>query len=136
MLTKIVNGEEVTLSAEEETAIRAEWAEVDATQLEIARISDIKAEADLRIASSIPGAIPPSDKMKVYEKELNALMLNAELDDIVINGGVLDATQQAQKIAFIALKDKIKDVRTMSDTAEINGDSIAAFQSALDLKGY
>lgn len=136
MLTKIVNGEEVVLSAEEEAAIAAEWnANLIATTEEI-RVKNIKEEADLRIALSIPDAVPPTDKMKVYEKELNYLMLNAELDNIVINGGILDASQQAQKNEFIALKDKIKDIRAMSNLAEANGDSLVTFQTALDLKEY
>jgi len=136
MLAKVVNGVEFTLSAEEETALISEWDANLILSIEASRITDIKNEADLRIAMSIPDAAPPTDKMKVYEKELNLLMLNAELDNIVIGGGILDAAQQATKDAFILLKDKIKDIRAMSDSAEINGDTLATFQTALDLKGY
>ena len=132
----MVDGEVVALTPEEEAAMIAEW---DANSVETAeknRIAGIKQEADTRIALRIPGATPPSDKVKVLEREMNLMMLNAELDDIVIKGGVLTAEQQADKDSFIVLKDLIKDIRDMSNLAEINGDSVDVFKLALDAKGY
>lgn len=106
-----------------------------AKKLEAERIQNIKDEAGKRIKKNVPTAKASDSKEKLLEREVNLMMLNAELDDIKINGGSLDANQQAQKDAFIALKNLIKDIRAMADAAAINGDSLAKFISDLDAKG-
>jgi len=96
---------------------------------EAKRIQDIKDEAQARIISRLPSGSPDNFVIK----QMNIMMLNAELDDIVINGGTLTAEQGAQKAAFVKLKDEIKRIRSMSDDAEANGDDVATFQAALDV---
>lgn len=132
METKIVNGETVVLSAAEEAAFLAES---DANLISITeetRVKGIKAEAKIRIV----GLLPNCDYSNYVDKELNLITRNADLDDIVLNGGVLTAEQIAEKESYRVLKTKILDIRAMSNTAEINGDSLTTFQAALDLKGY
>jgi len=129
MLTKMVNGVSVTLSAAEEAEIKAEWAANEIASSESARLKAISDEAGLRIALMIPGATPPTDKYKVLEREMNMVMLNAELDDIKIDGGVLTVEQQAQKAFFKSAKDKIKLIRDMSNAAELAGDTVDKFKA-------
>lgn len=99
---------------------------------EIQRIQGIKDEAQARIISQLPEGSPDN----FIIKQMNMLMLNAELDDIVINGGTLTIEQQALKDSFVSIKDAIKAIRDMSDIAEANGDSLVKFKSDLDLAGY
>lgn len=135
MLAKLVSGIEVVLTPEEEAAQLAEWEANRIAITEERRIAGIKHEADIRIASLFPTPTL-TDKTRVHECELNHIMLNAELDYIVLTGGVLDAEQQATKDAFVLIKDKIKDIRTMSNLAEVNGDTVDVYIAALDAKGY
>lgn len=132
MLTRIVNGETVVLSTEEEAAFLAESDANLISSTEETRIRGIKAEAKKRII----GLLPSCDYSNYVDKELNLITRNADLDDIVLNGSVLTTEQIAEKESYRVLKTKILDIRTMSNTAEANGDSLAAFQAALDLKGY
>ena len=94
------------------------------------RISDIKEEAQSRIIAQLPSGEPSNFLIK----QLNLLMLNAELDEIR-NTRALSPAEQAKKDAFIALKDNIKLIRSMSNDAEINGDSLIKFQSDLNTAG-
>ena len=126
---------QVALTTEEQTAFDTESAQNAAEQLESSRVAAIKEESDYRIAKLF-GCPRPVDKIKLYEKELNGLMQNAELDNIVINGGTLTAEQQTLKNSFNAMKDTIKDIRAMSDLAEANQDTIETYIIALDAKGY
>lgn len=124
------------LSAQDVTAIEAHFnemtqAERDAFNLDLARKKEIKAEAQVRIISHVPEATAEN----FIIKELNLLMLNAELDKVVINGGVLGAQQLGLEATFIDIKDKIKTIRTASKDARTNGDSLEKFKADMDVLG-
>lgn len=101
-------------------------------QIEETRINGIKDAAQARIIAQLPEGEPSNFMIK----QMNMLMLNAELDDIVINGGVLTPEQQAMKSSFVTIKNAIKDIRAMSNAAEMAGDSVDKFNADMDAKGY
>ena len=99
--------------------------------VEAERVSSIKAEAQGRIIAQLPSG-EPSD---FVIKQMNLLMLNAELDEIR-HGRPLSVEEQQVKNDFITLKDNIKTIRDMSNAAELAGDSLIKFQDDLTLAGY
>ena len=111
-------------------AIQVNQLAIDAID-EAKRIQDIKDEAQARIIAQLPSGSPDNFVIK----QMNIMMLNAELDDVVINGGILTVEQQALKGAFVTLKDNIKTIRSMSDAAELAGDSLVKFQDDLVIVG-
>jgi len=102
------------------------------SETEVKRKLGIKAEAQKTIIRFLPSGTPDNFVIK----ELNLIMLNADLDDIVISGATLTAKQQTQKTSFRTLKIKIKDVRKMSKTALQAGDLVSKFKADLSAKGY
>ena len=110
--------------------IQINQASVDAID-EAKRVEAIKLEAQARIIAQLPDGSPDNFVIK----QMNILMANAELDDVLINGGVLTPEQLSLKDSFVILKDAIKKVRDMSNLAETAGDSLDKFKADLDLEG-
>jgi len=133
MLTKIVNGETVELSAEEEAATIAEWDANLIATTEERRVQGIKAEANRRII-----ALDASWTVENHEqKQRNFLMAGTSaLLNIAIafNSGVqndVDSTI-ATGIALAEIVPKIEAIRNLSNLAEDNGDTIEQFILDLD----
>ena len=130
-----IDGNEVTLDlGEDKNAGHLDaipQAVIDARD-NVVRINAIKLKAQEYIISQIPGATV----VNYLIVEMNMLMSNADLDDIVINGGTLTSEQLTEKENFRTLKNVIKTIRTMSNTAETNGDSVAKFEADLAVAGF
>jgi len=92
--------------------------------------------AGKRIKSIVPTTKVKDSKYKLLEREMNLVMLNAELDEKVLTGGTLTTAEQTKKDSFIALKDGIKQIRQMAKTAKTNGDSLDKFKTDLTTAGY
>lgn len=105
-------------------------AEIDA-KVELDRVQTIKDEAQARIIALIPNA----NEENFIIKELNLVMLNAEIDKKRALGETLTTADLNSETLYVSLKDNIKTIRSMSDTAELNGDSLTRFQGDLTLAG-
>lgn len=107
------------------------------TMDEAKRIQDIKDEANKRIL-----ALDPSWTVDNHEqKQRNDLMQGAGILLNIckaIRSGVSLDIDDAIAIGDTAMIKavKIEAIRTMSNDAENNGDSLLTFQAALDIAGY
>lgn len=107
-------------------------AALKAAEDEAIRVNAIKQEAQQRIIKLIPGA----DVSNYLIKELNLLMQDNGLNDILLHGGTLTATQQNLKVFFRGLKADIDAIRSLSDDAETNGHTLDQFVIDLDAAGF
>lgn len=132
MLTKMVNGEEAILSPEEEAAIEAERAANAIEQAESRRVIGIKTEARSRIIKQIPGGTMDNylEKENLFHAEYS------ELQDVLLEGGLLTTEQAAYKAELKAMFNVMRDIILMSNTAETNLDPVDTYIAALDAKGY
>lgn len=131
MGNKLVDGELVELSAEEEQKTLAAWAENETAKQEALRIAAIKQEAQARIIAHLPGGSPDNFILK----EINLMARFNELLDKKVDG-VIAPDELVEMDSLRSLwKDKIKTIRSMSDIAETNGVSVGDFIIDLDTEG-
>ena len=131
MLTKVVNGVDFVLSAEDETALLVEWDENLVLSTEDRRITGIKNEANTRIINLLP--LSTQENFLIRENNLQARISYLQRKEY---GSTATIEEVAELDIAEAMWIKIEDIRVMSDLAETNGDLLVTFQAALDLKGY
>lgn len=131
-MDRLINGERVTLTPEEETAFLAESNENELAIAENTRIKAIKAEARKRIIAQIPGGTLEN----YLEKENHLHGKHSKFLAMLQRGEVLTSELSAEMAGLETTFDKMDDIITMSNTAETSGDTLIVFQAALDLKGY
>ena len=132
MLTKIVNGEKVTLTAEEEAAQIAEWDANKTTVTEERRLQAIKDESRSRIIAQIPGGTHHN----YIEKENHMHGRHSKYLAMLQRGEVLTQAQADEMTMLESIFDVMDDIISMSNLAETNGDTVDVYITALDAKGY
>jgi len=108
-----------------------EVAYIENMYIERGRIEAIKKEANARIINQLPGGEPSNYLMKENNIQARVSYLMRKETKGTISTEETTELDEAESLWV-----RIEDIRTLSDLAETNGDTIEMLLTAYDAKGY
>lgn len=128
MMTKIVDGEIVLMTDDEEKQTTDKWTANKTAIDEIGRVQEIKQQARKRIVNFLPGGT--TDNYLEKQNYLHAQF--ALLQEIQLSGGQLTPEQVNSKNAIRAVFQKMDGIVKLSNSAEAGRDSVDKFLTDLN----